>query len=39
VKISVFFTLSVDQHVEYVFAGQKKQQQVGSGANPADAYC
>lgn len=38
VKISVFFTLSVDEHVEYVFAGQKKQEQIG-GNGSADAYC
>ena len=36
VKISEFYTLSVDEHVEYVFAGQKKQ--VGDGAS-ASAYC
>ena len=38
VKISVFFTLNVDQHVEYVFAGQKKKQ-LSSPSSPPDPYC
>ena len=38
VKISVFYTLDVDQHVEYVFAGQKRQESIG-GNGSADAYC
>jgi hypothetical protein len=36
VKISVFFELSIDEHVEYVFAGEKKQVESGSYA---DSYC
>ena len=33
VKLSVFFTLSVEQHVEYVFAGS------GKGGDHASSYC
>jgi hypothetical protein len=36
VKISVFYELSIDEHVEYVFAGEKKQVESGSYA---DSYC
>lgn len=36
VKISVFFTLSVRQHVEYVFTGKKQDSTQGSYS---DAYC
>ena len=34
-KISMFYTLEVDEHVEYVFAGEKKQVQEDYAA----AYC
>ena len=36
-KISMFYTLEVDQHVEYIFTGEKKQ--VVSGEDYAAAYC
>jgi hypothetical protein len=36
VKISCFYTLSVDQHVQYVFAGEKKS---GDDDGYSDAYC
>jgi hypothetical protein len=36
VKISVFYELSIDEHVEYVFAGEKRQVESGSYA---DSYC
>jgi hypothetical protein len=35
IKISEFFKLSVDEHVEYVFAGQKKQDQVSESSSAA----
>ncbi|HEX7152266.1 MAG TPA: hypothetical protein VF618_12330 [Thermoanaerobaculia bacterium] len=35
IKISEFFKLSVDEHVEYVFAGPKKQQQVSEDSSAA----
>jgi hypothetical protein len=37
IKISEFYKLSVDEHVEYVFAGQKKQEQVGESSS--EAFC
>lgn len=37
VKISMFYTLNVDQHIEYVFAGEKKDQ--GGGEDYPAAYC
>ena len=36
-KISMFYTLEVDQHVEYVFTGEKKQ--VQGGEDYSAAYC
>ena len=35
VKISMFYTLSVHEHVEYVFAGEKK----GGEDGYSDGYC
>jgi hypothetical protein len=38
VKISMFYTLSVNEHIEYVFAGEKKKIE-HSDEGYAEAYC